>query len=472
MQVVIHADASTGIGAGHVVRSLALAAALRDLGARVILASDQLPASFTERAARVGVDVVDRRMAPRDPDWVVVDGYHLADLAPSAIANPGAKRALIVDFGGDVRNAAIVVDPNLDAHALGYPSDPERLAGPAYALLRAEFAESQAERGQPEIADRILVTLGGADPRDATRLVVAALAEADPQPQVRVVIGAAHPAPDQVEADARAAGFEAIRDASSMAPHLAWADLVISGCGSGVLEAARLGRPLLGIVLADNQRRVAAAVLKGRLGLILGEHPGITADDVIEGLGKMRMDRRLRDSISRRGPDLVDGHGALRVARALTTGPLGLRTAALDDADRLLEWRNDRSSREASFDPRPIDRSTHFSWLEARLSSSGHHIWIGELAGKPIGVVRFAIEGPVATASVALDAEWRGQGVGTRLISTGCARLREIDGSIGFQALIRPGNRASLRAFQLAGFEVGSVEPDRLRMHLNPKPVG
>ena len=472
MHVVIHADASTEIGAGHVVRSLALAAALRELGARVTLASAQLPASFTERAVRVGVEIVDRPMAPRDPDWVVVDGYHLAELAPSAIANPGAKRALIVDFGGDVPNAAIVVDPNLGANALGYPSDPERLAGPAYALLRAELAGSQAERGQPEIADRILVTLGGADPRDATRLVVAALAEADPRPQVRVVIGPAHPAPDEIERAARAAGFAAIRDASSMAPHLAWADLVVSGCGSGVLEAARLGRPLLGIVLADNQRRVAAAVLKERIGFILGEHPGVTVDDVVEGLGRLRMDRDARDSIARRGPDLVDGHGAQRVARALTTGPLTLRDAALDDADRLLEWRNDQGSREASFDPRRIDRSTHLTWLEDRLSSSSHHIWIGELAGDPIGVVRFAIEGPVATVSVALDPDRRGQGIGARLIASGCARLCAIERGMTFEALIRPGNRASLLAFQHAGFEIGSVEPDRLRMHLKPEPVG
>ena len=471
MRVVIHADASTEIGAGHVVRSLALAAALRELGARVVLASDQLPTSFAERALRVGIDVVDRRMAPRDPDWVVVDGYHLAELTPSAIADPGVNRALIVD-SGDVRNAAMIVDPNLGVDALGSPSDPERLAGPAYALLRAEFVESRAERGQPEIADRVLVTLGGADPRDATRLVVAALAEVDPRPQVRVVIGAGHPAPDQVERAARAAGFDAIRDVPSMAPHLAWADLVVSGCGSGVLEAARLGRPLLGIVLADNQRRVAAAVLKERIGFILGEHPGVTVEDVREGLGTLRMDRNTRDLIAGHGPDLVDGRGALRVARALTTGPLSLRAATLDDADRLLEWRNDRSSREASFDPRPIDTSTHLSWLEDRLSSSSHHMWIGELAGEPIGVVRFAIEDAVATVSIALDPDRRGHGLGTRLISTGCARLGAIDGEITFEALIRRANGASQRAFQHAGFQVESVEPDRLRMHLEPEPVG
>ena len=379
---------------------------------------------------------------------------------------------MIVDSFGDVRDAVIVVDPNLGAKSLGHPSGPERLAGPAYALLRPEFAESAPERVQPELAQRILVTLGGADPRDATSLVVAALAEARPRPQARIVIGLAHPAPKDVERVARAAGFEAIRDAPSMAPHLAWADLVISGCGSGVLEAARLGRPLLGVVLADNQRRVAAAVVEERVGVVLGEHPGITVANILEGLGALRWNREARDSIAQRGPDLVDGHGALRVAWTLMTGPLRLRAARLDDADRLLAWHNDDASREASFDMRPIDRATHVSWLKDRLSSSTDRIWIGELGGEPIGVIRFAIEDGAATASIALDPDRRGQGIGTRLISAGCAELRASDGNIVVQALIRPENRASVRAFRHAGFEVASAERDRLRLHLEQESVG
>ena len=169
---------------------------------------------------------------------------------------------------------------------------------------------------------------------------------------------------------------------------------------------------------------------------------------------------------------MVDGQGALRVARALASGPLSLRAATLEDARRLLAWRNDDATRAASFDPRPIDLATHVSWLEDRLASSAHHLWVGELSGEPIGVIRFAIDGGTATASVALDPDRRGQGIGTRLISAGCAQLYAMSGAIAFQASIRTGNRASLRAFRHAGFQIASSEPDRLVMRLEPGSVG
>jgi spore coat polysaccharide biosynthesis predicted glycosyltransferase SpsG/RimJ/RimL family protein N-acetyltransferase len=471
MQVVIHADASTQMGTGHVIRSLALAAALRDAGARVTLATLALPPSLGSRASDIGVDVVDRAVAPRDPDWVVIDGYHLGHEQRGALANPDVRRLVIDDLGSDVPDAAVVVDPNLAARAIGFQPGPERLAGPAYALLRPEFAGAAAERAQPVVADRVLVTLGGADPRDATRLVVAALAVASPRPQARIVIGAAHPAPEAVRRAARAAGFEVIRDAPSMAPHLAWADIVITGCGSSVLEIVRLGRPLLGIVLADNQRVVAAAVQQEGLGIIAGSHPGIVSDEVLEALDRLRHDRESRQRIAGHGPGLVDGRGARRVARAMATGPLDLRAATLDDADRLLAWRNDEVARRSSFDPQPIDAATHASWLRDQLATPDR-VWIGELGSQPVGVIRFAIDDGIATASVALDPERRGHGIGSRLISAGCARVWAANGRTSFEAWIRPENRGSLRAFSHAGFRLASSESDRLMMRLDADSIG
>lgn len=472
MRVVIHADASPSMGTGHVIRSLAAARALRDAGVDVTLASTALDAALIARARSTGVAVVDRLDASRDPSWIVVDGYHLTARIRRDLADPAVPRLVIDDLGEEVSDAALVVNQNLYGREVEYPDGPEILAGPTYALLRPEFGSARPDRNQPAVADRVLVTLGGADPHNATALAVSALSSMSPAPEVRVILGLAHPDAAGVTRAAHGAGFEFIRDAPTLQPHLAWCDLVISGCGTSVLEAARLGRPIIGIVLAENQRRVAQALVREGLGTVVGAHPGIGSQVLREAVERLRHDRDARTWIAAHGPELVDGRGAARVAKALLSGAMRLRRAELSDAERLLAWRNDPTAREASFAQAPIEPAVHRAWLEERLADPAHHVFVGDVGGTSIGVVRFAVDQDVATISVVLAPEARGRGLGTRLVSLGCTRLRRASTVAHVDASIRVGNGASASAFAQAGFRIAEVSSDRVRMRLTMRPVG
>lgn len=474
MDVVIHADASPTIGSGHVVRCLALAAALRAGGARVTLAAAHILDGLRDRADALGVPVVPRETAPRSPDWVVIDGYHLDVAARRHLADPGAPRLVLDDVGGEANDATIALNQNLFAS----PSGPTRaasgelLAGPHYALLGPEFAGASPARPQPSRADRILVTMGGSDPRDATSRAVAALAGLVPRPTVRVVVGTAHPDRAAVARAAADGGFEIEVNVPSLAPHLAWSDLVVSGCGTSVLEAARLGRPIVGVVLADNQQAVARALERDGLGIVVGRHPTLDLAVLRSAVAELRDDQLRRMTIAKVGPSLIDGRGAHRVVRILATGPLALRAATRDDGDALLAWRNDASARAASFDTQPIAASAHHAWLADRIHSESHRIWIGLLRGVAVGVVRFAIDAETATISVVVAPEHRGGGIGTRLIAAGCARLAAELGARSVEAWIRPGNDASEAAFRAAGFRVKPVaDSDRICYRLSLEPM-
>ncbi len=318
-----------------------------------------------------------------------------------------------------------------------------------------------------------MVTMGGADPHDATSAIVSALHESGRGGAVRIVVGPAHPDPERVAGLARDAGYDAVVGVRSMVEELAWADLVISGCGTGILEAVRLGRPIVGVVLAENQRPVAAAVEALGLGIVAGEQPGLDVERLVSAVGELTSDARRRSEIAERGPGLVDGRGARRVASAMVSGPITLRPATLDDADRLLAWRNDPVTRHASFDSRAISLEEHRAWLSAQLADPSAVIRIGSLGGRPVGVVRFAVDGDRAVVSVAIGPDDRGAGIGTRLIARGCASVMETRGVAAIDAWIRPDNVASQAAFARAGFRpVDSTDPDRLLYRLAAAPMG
>ena len=129
-----------------------------------------------------------------------------------------------------------------------------------------------------------------------------------------------------------------------------------------------------------------------------------------------------------------------------------LRPARHDDCRRIWLWRNDEETRRASFDAAPIALESHERWFQATLRSPERRLYIIEAVGEAVGVVRLDLEGERATVSINLAPEWRGRGVGPLALE----RLTELAfGTLGLNRLVasvKADNRASLAAFEKAGF--------------------
>ncbi|MBK7073573.1 MAG: GNAT family N-acetyltransferase [Myxococcales bacterium] len=126
-----------------------------------------------------------------------------------------------------------------------------------------------------------------------------------------------------------------------------------------------------------------------------------------------------------------------------------LRAAGPGDREQVLTWNQAPDVRAASLDPRPIDPAAHARWFAARLADPHGQIWIAEVAGVAVGVVRIERERADADGriSIVLDPAWRGRGVGRAIITAACAAD---PGAV--IAEIRPDNLASQAAFAAAGF--------------------
>lgn len=339
MRILIRADGDARIGAGHVMRMLALAAHARADEARVTLASARLSPGLAVRAQSLGVDLLDApelepgsaqdlswlvQHATHEPDtWVCVDGYAFDASYQSEIVRRGLLCLWVDDDGRSERyDATLVLNANFYADPALYPHRSEQtqlLLGPRYAPLREEFthAPPASARAAP-IAQRILVTLGGADPVNATALVTDALCRIDdPALEIRVLVGPANPRADEIAARFTDRRLQIVRGTSDMVGLLAWAELAIAGAGTTTYELCAMGVPAMLLVLADNQAPVCRAAGEHGVAESLGWHHAFDPDTLSRRVDALRRDPATRQRMAERGRALVDGRGARRILDAM-----------------------------------------------------------------------------------------------------------------------------------------------------------
>lgn len=474
MRALLRADASADIGTGHVMRCLALAQALRDIGSDVVLAHTvSLPAGLEERLSAEGIALrpltgtrgtrqeaghTADLAADLSADWLVVDGYAFGAEYLATLRSAPLRVLVFDDHAGLSRYPVdIVVNQNAYADAARYAgrTDEARLLlGPRFAVLRRDFAPWRDwQRSIPRRGRRVAVTLGGSDPADATSRVLAAFhAARDRTLDVRVAVGAANPRHGELTA-ALGRRVELLFDVRDMPALLAWADVGIGAGGTSALEIACMGLPALLFVLADNQVESVAALTAAGIARALGRPADAGPARIAAELCELLDDPEAREAMAHRGRELVDGRGARRVAREMLAATLRLRPVTEADAELLWGWANDSATRAASFTSDPIPWETHRTWLRSQLRDRRARLYLGLDGDRlPIGIVRFGPDDGDATISVTVAPGARGRGYGTTLISLGCEALLAERPATPVHAYIKPDNVASLRAFSDAGF--------------------
>lgn len=131
-----------------------------------------------------------------------------------------------------------------------------------------------------------------------------------------------------------------------------------------------------------------------------------------------------------------------------------MRRVTLEDADVLLEWRNDPATRAASLSTVPVERASHIRWLSRTVGDPRHELYIGEQGDVAVGTVRFdlAPEG-VAEVSITVAPLHRGRGLALPLLRAGLeAHANTTKNCRRILARIREENVASRALFASAGF--------------------
>ena len=337
--LLLRADADSRIGAGHFMRSLALAEAWRKRGGAVSFVSRCENSGLRRRLEASGIDLLPIERSHPDPDdlrctrtavcqqgadWLVVDGYNF-DPAYHRGVREGDHRLLLIDDCADLAEyrADIILNQNIGAERLEYRCDPDTtmLLGNRYALLRPEFTRWRewTREVSPQAAN-LLVTMGGSDPDNASATVVAALtAFATPQFSVKVVVGALNPHGENIRDRAAACNgheVEVVSAVEDMAELMAWADMAVSAAGSTCWELAFMGLPSLLLVLGPDQRAIAEGMQRAGAAV----HIESVSGEIAAALTALAGERSARARMSERCRRFVDGNGAARVVGAMRDG--------------------------------------------------------------------------------------------------------------------------------------------------------
>jgi UDP-2,4-diacetamido-2,4,6-trideoxy-beta-L-altropyranose hydrolase len=217
-----------------------------------------------------------------------------------------ADRSLPVD---------IVVNAAIDAEKLRYSTltDARLLLGPAFALLRNEFANAPVRSIRPRL-ERLLVTVGGSDGHNLTGRLVEWARQVLPDAMLEVVIGPFFAEiPEVVKTK-----MTLHRNPQNMRDLMLACDLALCSGGQTTYELAATGTPAIAVQIAENQKHnLEGFVGAGTLAVAGSIDDHDMEHRVKSELESLASDSARRAAMSQRGRALVDGRGAARAADAI-----------------------------------------------------------------------------------------------------------------------------------------------------------
>lgn len=334
----IRTDANKTIGTGHMMRCLSIAEELRRRGEIVIfIVADENSEIFAKSKdfkviclysvwndLEQELESLIRVIKANDISALLVDSYYVTELYLKTVRQH-TRIVYIDDLNAFIYPVDLLINYNIYAdesnYAVRYKEagiNTQFLMGPEYAPLRHEFTDIRKEIKQS--VSRILVTSGGADTYNVVGNILAAL---DREPwfgklEYKIILGRFNVHVRELEEKwMQRENVHLLQNVSNMSEYMKSCDVAITAGGVTTYELCACGIPSVMYTLADNQFQIAETISQRGLIPWVGD-VRYNMPECMRGimfhLEKFMSDARQRKGISRRMQELVDGHGAERIA--------------------------------------------------------------------------------------------------------------------------------------------------------------
>ena len=343
---LIRADGNAQIGAGHLMRCLTIADAMRryaDSREILFVCADGQSAKLAESRGYttyvLGGEPRDMEAElsawPRIPEIdqstnvILVDSYFVTGRYLEAIREYGTV-ALLDDTGEECFPVDRIINYNAFADRKQYErlyrdSDTELILGSSYVPVRPQFRErSYTVR---ERAEDILITTGGGDADNIAGRILKAMWDGEDETvrgklHYHLIIGNFNPHLKEMKAlEERSANIHIYHNVHDMAELMSRCDLAVTAGGSTVYELAVVGVPFICFSYAENQEKMTEYFQREEPALSAGAYhrdPETVLERIVELTMALVRDHEKRNRCCLNGRRLADGLGAERLAKLLT----------------------------------------------------------------------------------------------------------------------------------------------------------
>jgi UDP-2,4-diacetamido-2,4,6-trideoxy-beta-L-altropyranose hydrolase len=324
MKVGIRADGGYSIGMGHIMRTLVIAKELSKTNEVFYICADSneyekgINKILSEGFQIKFINQVSMKenMKIINADVLITDSYNVDEDYFNFTKKQFSKTVYIDDTNLFYFNVDIIINQNIGAENLDYKcnKDTKLLLGSKYAMLRNEFRNNYTIKLKKNVKE-IMITLGGADPFNVTEKILSYVYDA--KYNYHVVIGPSF----------QYTGFIQKYDNdniifynnANMFDIMSKCDIAISACGSTLYEFCACGIPVIGILIAENQKLTTEKLEK--IGAIknIGWYNEFSKNILLNSISSMDKNLKLREKMRNVSLSIIDGVGVNRICSELLT---------------------------------------------------------------------------------------------------------------------------------------------------------
>jgi UDP-2,4-diacetamido-2,4,6-trideoxy-beta-L-altropyranose hydrolase len=270
-QIFFRADGNTNIGLGHITRSLALAAMLKDNFEIVFIVqnpSEPIREQLSEVASTI-IELLETTDYIKEANFiaqnhlhgneiVVLDGYNFQTEYQKIIKNKGVKLVCIDDLHAWHFVADVVINHAGGVKKSDYSCESytKLCLGLDYALLRKPFLEAAKQERKIDKIENLFICFGGSDSLNLTQKTIEVCIEIPTFHEIHVVVGSAYEHYEKLRNFAK--GYSTIKvyqnlDAEKMCKVMLKCHAAIVPASGIAIECLALGMYLITGYYAENQ---------------------------------------------------------------------------------------------------------------------------------------------------------------------------------------------------------------------------
>ena len=499
MQIAIRVDASSLIGAGHVMRCLTLANELKSAECNVTFYCKNHHGNLNQYIVAQGFQVVElshttfeinqkkpeswlacsqvhdaeeiiKHLINKQVDWLIIDHYAIEKTWQKMLKPYCEKIMVIDDLANRHHDCDLLLDQTLNRSYFDYqslvPEYCQMLLGNKYILLRKEFsalreqAKQHRKKYQNNSKTSLLITMGACDPDNISEKVINAIELLIQQEIVLTATVVLSSSAQHLTAITKLSNkfdwLTLLINAEQMPVLMLNADIAIGASGSTAWERCCLGLPTISIVCARNQQLVDDRLKQANACVSLGYHELVSRNDIAHEIMKLLSPPYKYNKMSECAINICDGIGTKHVMAKIKkmSTSVTFRLADKDDVDVLFSWQSQQQVRRYYNNPEPPSWSEHTLWFEQTLHDKNKELYIALNEKKSsIGMIRLdriviKNQPTILEISILVAPKYQKIGLGLAILQS----LKKLKTNTRCVANVHKDNIASHRLFLNAGF--------------------